>query len=346
MSTQISSLLLTGAEGTAREVAQRAARLAFPGVQIVPLEKIEDAWNSSQHPGRKLLVITAADFREAKASLKMLSGSEATPWGVVVLGPEMEDNGIEVVPPEAWEIRNLARVFQAAADKHHLRQENARLRGDLQTIGSRVCHDLRTPLHGMLAAAEALQEAAGSPEVHETLCEALLSSGEELEKLIERVSFLMKASGALRECRRFPMSEAVFAALTRLERRILQQGAAIAESDSWPEVFGVSAWLETIWWNLIANALTHAGGPVRIELGWRQDAAQWFWVRDNGPGVRPERQAGLFQPFHRLHETDAPRGLGLATVQRLVEMQGGACTYEALLEGGTRFAFSLPPPPQ
>jgi len=344
----VNRLLLTGAEGTAREIAQRAGRLAFPGVEIVPVDAVEDVRKRSENTTHELLVITAPDFRQVKAALKTLNGLVETRWGVVILGPETEGEGFDVIPPESWDVHHVARIFQAAAERHQLRCENERMRGDLQTIAGRVCHDLRTPLNSILAAAEALQETSGeTPELHETLCQALLTSGEELEKLIERVSFLVKESGAARDYRRFPMTEAVFGALTRLESRILKQGAVVVEPDSWPEVSGVAAWLETIWWNLIANALLHGGGaPVRVELGWSQDKAYWFWVRDNGKGVAPEERERLFQPFHRLHELNAPRGLGLATAQRLVEMQGGHCRYEPQPEGGSTFSFSLPLPTQ
>jgi signal transduction histidine kinase len=138
------------------------------------------------------------------------------------------------------------------------------------------------------------------------------------------------------------MVEPVFAALTRLESRILKQGVVIVQPEAWPEVTGVETWLETVWWNLIANALSHGGGGIRIELGWRLDAAQWFWVRDDGPGVLPDKRDKMFQPFHQLQEPNAPRGLGLPIVQRLVELQGGRCQYQSPAEGGSCFSFSLP----
>ena len=341
----VNRLLLTGAEGTAREVAQRAGRLAFPGVEIIPVQAVEDVRQRSEDTTHELLVVTAPDFRQVKAALKTLNGLIETRWGLVILGPETEGEGFDVIPPDSWDVHHVARIFQAAAERHQLRCENERMRGDLQTIAGRVCHDLRTPLHSILAAAEALQESAGErAELHATLCKALINSSEELEKFIERVSFLVKASGAARDHRRFHMAESVFGALTRLESRILKQAAVVTEPDSWPDVSGVAAWLETIWWNLIANALVHGGGgPVRIELGWDQkNSSYWFWARDNGKGVAAEKRDQLFRPFHRLNELNAPRGLGLATAQRLVEMQGGYCRYEPLPEGGSVFSFSLP----
>jgi signal transduction histidine kinase len=106
---------------------------------------------------------------------------------------------------------------------------------------------------------------------------------------------------------------------------------------------GVSSLLETIWWNLLVNALQHGKEKVRLELGWSQNVREFlFWVCDNGDGVPPRIVSNLFQPFHSLHHTNARKGLGLSIVQRLVELQGGCCRYEPNPQGGSCFHFTLP----
>ena len=124
-----------------------------------------------------------------------------------------------------------------------LQGENSRMRGDLQTIGSRVCHDLRTPLNAILAAADALREEAGNNPSQAPLWDSLVVSAEELQRLIDRVSFIVKASCIPRPRSLVPMSNPVFGALTRLESRILKQGAVIVQPVAWPDVCGVAPWL-------------------------------------------------------------------------------------------------------
>ena len=139
------------------------------------------------------------------------------------------------------------------------------------------------------------------------------------------------------------MGAAVQVVIQRLGKRLHAKQATVAQSSSWPDVEGVDDWLEVIWWNLIANAIQHAGEAPRIELGWRpEDGKACFWIRDNGTGVPDDRRDQLFQPFHQLHETNAARGLGLAIVRRLVELQGGSCGYEPIPGGGAHFFFTLP----
>ena len=139
------------------------------------------------------------------------------------------------------------------------------------------------------------------------------------------------------------MEEVVWAALQRLDRQILQKGAQVTQPASWPEVMGVSSLLETIWWNLLVNALQHGTENVSLELGWSQNEREFlFWVGDNGAGIPSRIVNNLFQPFHSLHRTNARKGLGLSIVQRLVELQGGHCSYEPNPQGGSRFYFTLP----
>ena len=225
-----------------------------------------------------------------------------------------------------------------------LLQENARLRGDLLTVAMRISHDLRTPLGGIVNTGELLKEILAEKEpAAAELTESLFSSVDEISRLIGQIRFVTKASAEPKPKEPIKMDTLVSGVLQRLESRILKKHATVAGPDAWPEVNGVADWLEFIWWNLLANALQHAGEKPRIKLNWQKEKAGFrFQVCDNGGGVSLEKRGKLFQPFHSLHETDSTGGLGLSIVQRLVELQGGNCGYEPLPAGGSLFFFTLP----
>jgi CheY-like chemotaxis protein len=73
-------------------------------------------------------------------------------------------------------------------------------------------------------------------------------------------------------------------------------------------------------------------------------APYYFEVRDSGPGISPEAQATLFQPFHQ--GTDAAKlggtGLGLAIAARQITLMGGQLQVKSQLGVGSRFFFNLP----
>lgn len=98
--------------------------------------------------------------------------------------------------------------------------------------------------------------------------------------------------------------------------------------------------------NLIDNALSilNEHPPVResptIRLILERTGSKVsFKIEDNGPGVRPENQEQLFEPYFSMKRKGT--GLGLAIVQKIVEDHGGTAHYEALPKG-SRFVLTLP----
>lgn len=232
--------------------------------------------------------------------------------------------------------------LKAAMDE--LLKENARLRGDLLTIAHRIIHDLRTPLGGINVTAELLKDlGADGDKIPQSMTDSIFDSTDEIVRLLERVSFVLKATARSSPMEPVNMGGVVFEVRQKLERMSLKKGAVISEPEIWPEVNGVAAWLKVIWWNLLLNALQHSSDGVKVRLDWKRDGEFFrFWIEDNGRGVPPDKLGKLFQSFHTLHEPEAKKGLGLAIVRRLVELQNGNWGYDSSNRGGSLFYFTLP----
>ncbi len=67
-------------------------------------------------------------------------------------------------------------------------------------------------------------------------------------------------------------------------------------------------------------------------------------VEDNGPGVAPEVQGRLFEPFVTTKQTGEGTGLGLAVCRGLVESAAGTIALDPAFRGGARFVIELPTP--
>jgi PAS domain S-box-containing protein len=107
--------------------------------------------------------------------------------------------------------------------------------------------------------------------------------------------------------------------------------------------------MKVVFTNLLSNAVKYTRGrnPAVIEIDQItvQGEASVF-VRDNGAGFDQRYAHKLFGVFQRLHLTEEfeGTGVGLATVQRIVQKHGGRIWGEAQLGKGATFFFTVPRP--
>jgi signal transduction histidine kinase len=104
--------------------------------------------------------------------------------------------------------------------------------------------------------------------------------------------------------------------------------------------------LESALENLLGNAwkYTRKLPEARIEFGASvQDGEKRHYVRDNGTGFSMEQTEKLFLSFSRLHRPEEfeGSGIGLATVQRIVQRHGGRIWAGSGPGRGATFYFTL-----
>jgi signal transduction histidine kinase len=218
-----------------------------------------------------------------------------------------------------------------------------------------VSHDLRTPLAGIRAMAEAVADGVvcESAEVH-TYADRIGAEAQRLSGMVDDLFELSRiTAGALRltmsaVALRDVVSEAV-AAETPMARR---KGVLLrAKAQAWPTVLGSDPELARVVRNLVANAVRHTptDGTVAIQIGVAGDEA-WLWVDDSCGGIPPQELTRVFDVAFRGstartpdrdHDGPAGAGLGLAIARGLVEAHHGRIT--ARNHGpGCRFEVRLP----
>lgn len=102
--------------------------------------------------------------------------------------------------------------------------------------------------------------------------------------------------------------------------------------------------VETIVYNLLSNAVKYTPdkGIISVKL-YQENNIVFFSVEDNGPGIKPEREADLFKPFMHGYASKGGMGIGLYTAHQMAEIHKGSLTYERSLDlGGSRFCLALP----
>jgi light-regulated signal transduction histidine kinase (bacteriophytochrome) len=189
-------------------------------------------------------------------------------WAVVIIGANLVPVWVEALQADELTMTAIPRVIRSAIEQRALRREVARARGDLLSIGSRVSHDLRTEVAGVLVNTELLKDVLLKEKpALASLTEPIFESVDALGKIIERLSFLAKVSVRGPAKKQFDMGHAVLRALQRMDSQIHRRRASMVQPNFWPKVNGEAATLEKVWCDLLANALTHARDQPRIDSG-------------------------------------------------------------------------------
>ncbi len=245
------------------------------------------------------------------------------------------------------EIAEARAARQLAETRAALVEQLERKNRELEAFSYSVSHDLRAPLRSIDGFSQALLEDydAVLDERGRDHLRRVRAAAQRMGQLIDDLLQLSRVGRAKISPQPVDLSglaRDVFATLAQAEPtrhvvRVVAEGLS-ARCD----LHLVRIVLE----NLLGNAwkFTHKVRGPRIEVGQHaDDTRQVFFVRDNGAGFDMRAAERLFRPFQRLHTTSdfAGTGIGLATVQRIVERHGGTVWAEAEVGKGACFFFTL-----
>lgn len=217
---------------------------------------------------------------------------------------------------------------------------------ELETFSYSVAHDLRAPLRAINSFAVVLSELSDDARITD-IASRIGRAGERMSRLVDDLLRLAQISRKAVSPEQVDLSALARAVLESLQASHPQRAVAIHVHET-PPAFADAGLLLVVLENLLGNAWKFTGklrpAQARIEFGsvaGRQPVT--YFVRDNGVGFDATHASGLFTPFFRMHgETEFPgSGIGLATVQRIVERHGGRTWVEAMPDRGATFYFTL-----
>jgi signal transduction histidine kinase len=235
--------------------------------------------------------------------------------------------------------------------EERLRRRQAELEAanrELETFSYSVSHDLRAPLRSISGFSRILEEdyAACLDDQGVDYLRRVQEGAQQMAELIDALLALSRMMRA--ELRRQPVD---LSTLARTIAETLQNAEPQrrVEFVIAPDltVQGDIAMLRAVLENLLGNAWKFSGKveQARIEFGTTAgDDGPVFFVRDNGAGFDMQYAQKLFLPFQRLHSvSEFPgSGVGLATVQRIIQRHGGHIWAESGPGQGATFYFTLP----
>ena len=214
-----------------------------------------------------------------------------------------------------------------------------------------MSHEIRTPMNAILGYAQLLQEEEDLDEDQKHSVDAIERSGSHLLGLINDILDISKIEAGSEELilADFDLEKTVEGLASMFELRCQQQGltwkAKVAISR--PLVYGDENRLRQVLINLLGNAVkfTEAGQvDLRVE---QRDTSYYIEVADSGPGIAPEHQHDIFEPFQQgvAGHDKGGTGLGLAIAKRHIAMMGGELMLDSAPGAGARFSFAIDLPP-
>ena len=212
-------------------------------------------------------------------------------------------------------------------------------------------HELRTPLTVLRGYLEMLlPEAQGSLASWRAPLAEMHAQTARMEALVRDLLKLARLEAEVASSRQEVMDIADLVERALTEARAVSQGRHEFSVDIEPgvQLYGRESEVESIFTNLVVNAVQYApeGGP--IEVRWRSDGrGACFSVRDQGIGVAPEDVPRLTERFYRVDEgrsrASGGTGLGLSIVKHALERQEGRLEIESRLGAGSTFSCHFPP---
>jgi signal transduction histidine kinase len=259
----------------------------------------------------------------------------------------------------ALALENASLIRELKSNNEALLAANRKLK-ELDTLKSQflgvATHELRTPLTVILGYNSMLAES-----LHDRLSEA------EQETLTESVAAckrLIRLVNSMLDMAQIEAGKMRMNFVPGDLRKVVQAVVALFQHDANTRAVSLSAVLparipkidmdaeriQQVLINLVANALkfTPQGGSVRIQVRYRAERDQLrISVTDNGRGISPEDQRGIFDEFAQVRRQASERqktgaGLGLAIARRIVEAHEGVISVESRLGEGSSFSFTLP----
>jgi len=243
------------------------------------------------------------------------------------------------------QIEQERRMFETlqSLQRQVVRQERLAAVG---VLVSGVAHELNNPLQAILGTVELLErDNTIRPEVREEIAFIKTQSGRarEIIRNLSRFSTQQTGPPALVDLRD------VVAEVVQLRQRDLDASSIALEVDmsTLRKVYANFTEVEQVTLNFVINAqqsieasgrnrgrilikLFDVGKKVRLE------------VQDDGPGVTPEDEPKLFQPFFTTKPVGKGTGLGLSVSYGIIESYGGSIGHRGNEWGGATFFFELP----
>ena len=218
---------------------------------------------------------------------------------------------------------------------------------ELESFSYSVSHDLNAPLRAIQGFSQILHDhyAESFDERGSLLLERISLAASKMGEQINHLLSLSRLNRNPLHCQHIDMSQRCREIIAELQSTEPARQVQIEIADNL-QIVADPVQLDVLLANLLSNAwkFTAKTSKAYIEVGRQQhDGELMYFIRDNGAGFDMAFRDKLFMPFQRYHSEDEfpGHGIGLASVQRVINRHQGRIAIEANINQGATFWFTL-----
>jgi signal transduction histidine kinase len=210
-----------------------------------------------------------------------------------------------------------------------------------------ISHNIRGPVASMIGLLKLFNRQKISGQDNIQYLDYLNNSVNKLDAVISDLGQVLTLEQNMeKQFREIQVSKAVQGILDKLHLQMCEAQPTIHVDYQEDNMLVHAAYLESILYNLISNALKYRKPDDKLNLcirTWQEADMCYISVSDNGLGIDLEQYGKkLFSLYQRFHIHKEGKGLGLYMVKRQVESMGGSVLVESQPGEGSTFTVCLP----
>ncbi|MFI4876874.1 MAG: ATP-binding protein [Blastopirellula sp. JB062] len=243
---------------------------------------------------------------------------------------------------------DVTKAKEAEVERERLISQLEHKNAELERFTYTVSHELRSPLVTLSGFVGALEEDLDRKDAVAVKqdCDEIMLAVRKMGALLDNLLELSRVDRIANPSEEVPFSDLVRESLTLLQTRIENAGVTVKTPHRLPTINGDRMRWQQVIQNLLENAVKYrAPDHPCVEIGVIEgrERPPTIYIRDNGIGVDPKFHQRIFGLFEKLNPHSEGTGVGLALVQRIVQLQGGRIWLDSPGEGkGSTFFIELP----
>ena len=206
-------------------------------------------------------------------------------------------------------------------------------------------HEFKTPIVSISGFAKLLKTADLTEEERNEYLDVIINESDRLVNLSQSVLMLSRLDDQVVETKPFLLDEQLRQSVLLFDKALKDKNIHLDLFTEQLPICSSQQLLSNVWINLINNAIKFSPNNSKVEIvAKKQSQNVVVTVTDQGCGIDEDAQQHIFNKFYQCDKSHSieGNGLGLAIVQKVLNILGGSVQVKSALGQGSTFTVTLP----